>query len=82
MTTILTGLAYDDVLVAGGFVPGLAFEGNNILAHADRGQVRGRGILALNFDFGQGISSYVLGEARGGKGLFGAGGKAGVRVVW
>jgi len=44
--------------------------------------VRGRGILALNFDFGQGVSSYVLGDVRGGKGLFGVGGKAGVRYQW
>ncbi len=82
MTTTLTGLAYDDVLVAGGFIPAAAFEGQNLLVQADQGQVRGRGILALNFDFGQGISSFVLGEVRGGKGLFGAGGKAGVRVQW
>jgi hypothetical protein len=81
-TTILTGLAYDDVLVSGGFIPGAGFLGNNILAHADQGQVRGRGVLAFNFDFGQGISSFVQGEVRGGKGLFGAGGKAGVRVQW
>ena len=82
MTTTLTGLAYDDVLVAGGFIPAAAFEGQNLLVQADQGQVRGRGILAFNFDFGQGISTYVLGEARGGKGLFGAGGKAGVRIQW
>jgi hypothetical protein len=81
-TAILTGLAYDDVLATGGFIPGLAFEGNNVLRNADRGRVRGRGVLALNFDFGQGISSFVQGEARGGQGLFGAGGKAGVRVQW
>jgi Autotransporter beta-domain len=82
MTTILTGLAYDDVLVKGGFIAGGPFLANNILAQADEGQVRGRGILALNFDFGQGISSFVQGEVRGGKGLFGAGGKAGVRYQW
>jgi hypothetical protein len=81
-TAILTGLAYDDVLVAGGFIPGAGFAGNNILAHADQGQLRGRGVLGFNFDFGRGISSFVQGEARGGKGLFGAGGKAGVRVQW
>ena len=81
-TAILTGLAYDDVLVAGGFIPGAGFAGNNILRQADQGQVRGRGVVAFNFDFGQGISSFVQGEARGGQGLFGAGGKAGVRVQW
>jgi len=82
VTTTLTGLAYDDVLVSGGFIAAQAFNGNNLLVQADRGQVRGRGILALNFDFGQGISSFVQGEVRGGQGLFGAGGKAGVRVQW
>ncbi|MGA7385316.1 MAG: autotransporter domain-containing protein [Methylocella sp.] len=82
MTTTLTGLAYDDVLVAGGFIPAAAFEGQNLLVQADQGFVRGRGILALNFDFGQGISSFVQGEVRGGAHLFGAGGKAGVRYQW
>ena len=82
MITTLTGLAYDDVLVAGGFIPGAAFAANNILAHADQGQVRGRGILAFNFDFGEGLTSFIQGEARGGKGLFGAGGKAGIRYQW
>ncbi len=82
MTATLTGLAYDDVLVSGGFIPGAAFQGNNILANADRGQVRGRGILALNFDFGQGLTSFVLADVHGGQGLFGAGGKAGIRYQW
>jgi hypothetical protein len=82
MTTTLTGLAYDDVVVHGGFIPGAAFQGNNILADADRGQVRGRGILAFNFDFGQGLTSFVQGDVHGGTGLFGAGGKAGIRYQW
>jgi hypothetical protein len=82
MTTTLTGLAYDDVLIRGGFIPGAAFEGNNILRQADEGQVRGHGIVALNFDWGEGVTSFIQGEARGGKGLFGAGGRAGVRVQW
>ena len=82
LTTIVTGLAYDDVLVKGGFIAGAGFLGNNLLAQADQGQLRGRGILALNFDFGQGVSSFVQGEVRGGKGLFGAGGRAGVRYQW
>jgi len=82
MTTALTGLASDDVLIKGGFIAGEPFLPNNILAQADRGQVRGRGVLALNFDFGQGVSSFVQGDVRGGKGLFGAGGKAGVRYQW
>ncbi len=82
MTTTLTGLAYDNVQISGGFIPGAAFAGNNILRQADEGQVRGRGVLALNADFGQGLTSFVQGEVRGGKGLFGAGGKAGVRYQW
>jgi hypothetical protein len=82
LTTTLTGLAYSNVLVSGGFIPGAGLAGNNILAQADEGQVRGRGVLAFNFDFGQGIKSFVLGEVRGGQGLFGAGGKAGVRYEW
>jgi hypothetical protein len=82
MTTTLTGLAYDDVLVAGGFIPAAAFAGQNLLVQADQGFVRGRGILAFNFDFGQGLTSFVQGEVRGGAHLFGAGGKAGVRYQW
>jgi hypothetical protein len=82
MTTTLTGLAYSDILVSGGFLPGAGFAGNNILAQADQGQVRGRGVVAMNFDFGNGLKSFIQGEARGGKGLFGAGGKAGVRIEW
>jgi hypothetical protein len=82
VTTTLTGLAYSNVLVSGGFIPGAGYAGNNILARADEGQVRGRGVLAFNFDFGQGVKSFILGEVRGGQGLFGAGGKAGVRLEW
>lgn len=80
--TTLTGLAYSDVAINGGFIPGASFNGNNILANADEGQVRGRGILAFNFDCGQGLSSFILGDVHGGKGLFGAGGKAGIRYEW
>ena len=79
---ILTGLAYDDVLVSGGFIPGGGFLGNNILAHADQGQVRGRGLLSFNFDLGPGLSAFLQGDVRGGQGLIGAGGKAGVRYQW
>jgi hypothetical protein len=82
VTTTLTGLAYSNVLVSGGFIPGAGFNGNNILARADEGQVRGRGVFALNVDFGNGIKSFVLGEVRGGQGLIGAGGKGGVRYEW
>ena len=82
MTTTLTGLAYNDVVVQGGFVPVNAFNGNNLLVQADQGLMRGEGILALNFDFGNGWSSLVLGDVYGGAHLFGAGGKAAVRYQW
>jgi hypothetical protein len=82
MTTTLTGLAYNDVVVQGGFVPVLASLGNNLLVQADQGLMRGEGILALNFDFGNGWSSLVLGDVYGGAHLFGAGGKAAVRYQW
>jgi hypothetical protein len=82
MTTTLTGLAYNDVQVQGGFIPVGAFQGNNLLVQADQGLMRGEGILTLNFDFGDGMSSFVLGDVYGGAHLFGAGGRAGIRYQW
>jgi hypothetical protein len=82
MTTTLTGLAYNDVQVQGGFIPVGAFQGNNLLVQADQGLMRGEGILVLNFDFGDGMSSFVLGDVYGGAHLFGAGGRAGIRYQW
>lgn len=82
MTAILTGLAYSDVLVSGGFIPIGLFNNTNLLVQADEGFVRGRGIFALNFDYGDGLSSFIQGEVRGGAHLFGAGGRAGVRYQW
>ena len=82
MTTVLTGLAYNDVVVEGGFIPASAFQGNNLLIQADQGLMRGQGILAFNFNFGGGMSSFVQGDVYGGAHLIGAGGKAGVRYQW
>ncbi len=81
-TLTLTGLAYNDVLIAGGFVGSLAFNGQNLLQQANQNQMRGRGIIALNFDHGGGLSSFIQGEGRGGYGLVGGGGKIGVRYAW
>ena len=81
VTTILTGLAYDDVIVSGGVIQNAAF-GSNALLLAGEGKIRGQGIFGLNFDFGRGLSSFVFADVRGGEGLFGAGGKAGVRYQW
>lgn len=82
VTAVLTGLAYDDVLVSGGFIPVGALAGNNLLVRSDQGFVRGLGILALNLDFGNGLTSFVQGDVYGGAHLIGAGGKAGVRYQW
>jgi Autotransporter beta-domain len=94
MTPILTGLAYNDVVVQGGVLPGFAFQfsgaasvnpllqGNNLLAQSDQGFMRGQGIFALNFDFGYGMSSFVQGDVYGGAHLFGAGGRGGIRYQW
>jgi hypothetical protein len=82
MTPILTGLAYNDVVVQGGVLPVFASQGNNLLAQSDQGFMRGQGIFALNFDFGYGMSSFVQGDVYGGAHLFGAGGRAGVRYQW
>jgi len=82
MTTTVTGLAYSDVLVSGGFIPGAGFAAGNILAQADQGQVRGRGVVAATLDYGNGVISFIQGEVRGGQGLIGAGGRAGIRIVW
>jgi len=82
MTTTLTGLAYNDVVVQGGFIPVNAFNGSNLLVQADQGLMRGEGIVALNFDFGNGWSSLVQGDVYGGANLLGAGGKAGIRYQW
>jgi hypothetical protein len=81
MTTTLTGLAYSDVVVQGGFIP-VGFQANNLLVQADEGLMRGQGIFALNFDFGYGMSSFVQGDVYGGAHLFGAGGRGGLRYQW
>jgi hypothetical protein len=82
VTSVLTGLAYNDVVVQGGVIPAFASQGNNLLAQADQGFMRGQGILALNFDFGYGMSSFVQGDVYGGAHLFGAGGRGGIRYQW
>ncbi|WP_026190993.1 autotransporter outer membrane beta-barrel domain-containing protein [Methylobacterium sp. WSM2598] len=82
LTTTLTGLAYSDVIVTGGFIPGAGFVAADILARSDEGKLRGQGILAANLDFGNGVSTFLQGEVRGGENLFGVGGKGGVRVRW
>ena len=81
LTTTVTGLAYDDVVVTGGFIQNVAF-GNNALIINDQGLLRGQGILAFNLAYANGVSVFAQGDVRGGKDLFGAGGKGGVRFQW
>jgi hypothetical protein len=40
------------------------------------------GIVALNLDYGNGVSSFIQGDVYGGDHLIGAGGKAGIRYQW
>ena len=83
VTTTVTGLAYSDVVIVGGPITGGAgggaFAGTTVLP-SDLGKVRGQGIFNTNFDFGNGFSTFIQAEVRGGSGLFGAGGRGGVRM--
>jgi hypothetical protein len=78
MTTVLTGLVYDNVVVSGGAIQ----NGGNPLVLSDEGKLRAQGILALNFYHGSRVSSFLQADVQGGDGFFGAGGKTGLRVVW
>ncbi|MGY2046787.1 autotransporter outer membrane beta-barrel domain-containing protein [Methylobacterium sp. JK268] len=77
----LTGLVYNNVLINGGFIQAGAF-GSNTLALNDQGKTRGEGILAVALDYGNGWSSFVQGNVRGGDQYFAAGGRAGIRYQW
>lgn len=78
MTTTLTGLLYDDVLVTGGV---LATSPNPLIL-SDEGKLRAEGIVTLNFYHSNHVSSFVQADLQGGEGLFGVGAKGGVRVAW
>jgi hypothetical protein len=81
VTPTITGLLYDDVTVTGGPIVNGSFVGGQLLP-SDQGKPRGEGIFAMNFDYGNGLSSFVSGAIYGGEDLFGAGGKAGLRYQW
>jgi hypothetical protein len=81
VTPTITGLLYDDVTVTGGPIVNGAFVGGQLLP-SDEGKLRGEGILAVNFDFRNGLSSFVSGAIYGGEDLFGGGGTAGLRYQW
>jgi hypothetical protein len=78
MSTVVTGLLYDDVLVSGGVLA----SSPNPLILSDEGKLRAEGIVTLNFYHGNGVNSFAQADLLGGEGLFGVGGKLGVRVAW
>ena len=77
MTTIVTGLLWDNVSVAGGVFANAA----NPLILADQGKLRAEGIVALNFYQPNGVSYLLLVDVQGGEGLFAVGAKAGARCL-
>ena len=83
VTTTITGLAYSDVSIVGGPIvggaTGASFAGGTVLP-SDQGKVRGDGIFTTNFDYGQGLSTFVQAEVYGGQGLLGGGGRVGARM--
>jgi hypothetical protein len=81
VTQTITGLAYDDVKIVGGPILNGAFIGGPLI-NFDQGKIRGEGIYAMNFDYGNGFSSFVQGVVYGGEDLIGAGGKIGLRYQW
>ena len=81
LTTVLTGLIFDDVAVHGNNIQAGSFgQSGNILS--DQGKVQGEAIASINFDLGRGLSASVQGDVYGGQGVFGAGGKATIRMQW
>jgi hypothetical protein len=78
MTTVVTGLLYDDVVVNGGVL----VSSPNPLILSDEGKLRAEGIVALNFYHGNGVNSFVQAALQGGEGLIGVGGKVGARFAW
>jgi len=81
VTPTIAGLLYDDVAVTGGPIVNGAFVGGQLLP-SDQGKLRGEGILTLNLDYRNGLSSFASATIYGGEDLFGAGGKAGLRYQW
>jgi len=74
----LTALAYDDVSIRGGTISTVAAP----LVPTDEGKVFGQLIGRLNFDYRNGLSSFLEGEVRGREGVFGAAGRVGLRYTW
>jgi hypothetical protein len=84
VTPVLTGLVYGDATVSGLALTDAAFLGSagGVASAATEGKVRGQGIGAVKFDYGNGVSTFVQADIRGGSDYYGYGGRAGVRFVW
>jgi hypothetical protein len=82
VTPVLTGLVFSDVIVHGNNIEGGTTFGQEGAILSDQGRVQGEGIAMINLDFGHGLSGSVEGDVYGARGIFGAGGKATVRMVW
>jgi Autotransporter beta-domain len=81
LTTVLTGLLFDDVVVHGNNIQGGSFGQNgNILS--DQGRVQAELIALLSLDLGHGVSASVEGDVYGARDIIGAGGKATIRMQW
>jgi hypothetical protein len=78
MTTVLTGLLYDNVVVSGSALQNAP----NPLILADQGKLRAEGILTLNFYRGTNLSYLLQANLWGGEGLFAVGGMMGLRIAF
>ena len=81
VTTVITGLLFNDVVVHGNNIQGGSF-GQDAAILSDQGRIQGEGVAMVNLDFGGGVSASVEGDVYGARGIFGAGGKATVRMQW
>jgi hypothetical protein len=71
----VTALAYDDVSITGGTLSTIATP----LVPTYEGKLFGQLIGKLNFDYGNGLSSYFESEVRGTDGVVGVAGRVGLR---
>ena len=81
VTTVLTGLLFNDVVVHGSNIQGGSF-GQDAAILNDQGRIQGEGIAMVNLDFGGGVSASAEGDIYGARGIFGVGGKATLRMQW
>lgn len=76
-------LLYDDVALNGFAIDaGGALNSLSPVLPSDLNQLRLLGIATINVDYGDGLSSFLEADARGGDNVIGAGGKIGVRYRW